>query len=576
MSLELENKLQEGLAYCNERAWAAAAAAFEAALLLDSQCMMAWNNLGNVRDELGDALGAMTAYQAALHIHPDYISAKTNLGIVAHKRGTAVYELGDLAEALRCFEIASHTAASTGQGNAAGNADYDHSYLQLLLETCAHDSVNGQVALMQARFEAQQNYRLHPYPLLAAVDAPLWHLHAAKRYADVLRAEASADVVLPTSLQAASNLKTTPNARIRIAYLSSDWHQHPVPEQLLPSIEWHDKSKFEVVGIATDVVPDTTPWRRRIESAFDHFYALGDLSDSAIADQLRSMNVDIAIDLSLYMQNGRPLILASRPCRLQVAFLGYAGTSGAPWIDYLITDEVVSPSTHEAFYSERLIRLAGGSFMPDHNQRPRAVAQPDKVQSRRMQGLPAEGFVFCAFSNPYKITPSLLTLWFELLHQVPSSVLWLQANNELTQCHISQAAAQAGLAPSRLVFAKRVGSFAEHVQRYTLADLFLDTYPYNAHVTAADALWAGLPVLTLQGESFASRVASSILTAVGVPELMTTSYTDYQKLAYNLATQPTYLRAVTQRIANGKEQSDYFNPERYVRRLEAALLAMAT
>jgi protein O-GlcNAc transferase len=349
-----------------------------------------------------------------------------------------------------------------------------------------------------------------------------------------------------------------------------------VPQQLLACIEVHDRSRFEVIGVATDQQADTSPWRQRIERAFDRFYAIGHLSDAALADELRALDIDIAVDLSLYMENGRPLILASRPCRVQVAFLGYAGTSGAPWIDYAVADDVTVPPTHEPFYAERLIRLSGTSFMPDHNQRPPVTPPADKAQSRQAQGLPAQAFVFCAFSNPYKITPAMLQLWFGLLHQIPHSVLWLQANNDLAQHNISHAAAQSGLAPERLVFARRVTSFEEHLQRYTLADLFLDSYPYNAHVTAADALWAGLPVLTLQGESFASRVASSILTALGLTDLITKDEHRYQQFALALATQPTRVDEIKRRISVSKVAGGYYDHFLYRHWLATAFNQIST
>ena len=564
----IEQGLQQGLAFCAEKRWLEAAACFEAVLQQEPTHKIAWNNLGNVRDELGDALGAYQAFEAALAIDPDYASPKKNLAIVAYKQGGILYAAGQLQEALAAFQ----TAATQGLAPLA-LADYDHSYLQLLLETCEHQHVATHVATMLARTYADESYQPHPYPLLAAVDEPAWHRLAVKRHVTRLCNEVGVRVTRPASTFPSRPNESTPR-RIRIAYLSCDWHQHPVPQQLIASIEAHDRSKFEVIGIATDGDADTTPWRARIECAFDQFCMLGHSSDNQIAEQLRSMDIDIAIDLSLYMQSGRPLILASRPCRVQVAFLGYAGTSSAPWMDYLIADEVVIPPSHESLYSEKIIRLSG-SFMPDNNQRPPRLEDKNRAASRIQQGLPEDGFVFCAFSNPYKITPEMLSCWFRLLRAVSGSVLWLQANNEVTQQHIEAAAAAAGLAPQRLVFAKRVDSFDEHLQRYPLADLFLDSFPYNAHVTAADSLWMGLPVLTLQGTSFASRVASSILTALDLPELVTTNIAAYEALAIELATQPARLPALRQKLESSKAQGRYFNQIKYVRALEDALTAIA-
>ncbi|MDI9334060.1 MAG: hypothetical protein QM533_06755 [Cytophagales bacterium] len=559
MSFELENNLddliQQGLAHCAVKNWADAKLCFESVVAADPLHKVAWNNLGNVLDDWGDDAGALAAYRQALNIDPDYANAKKNFALVAHKQGVAAYAKADLGAALALFELAAQ--------QAQGNADYDHSYLQLLLETCSHSTLAAHIQAMHEQTDANDAYTPHPYPLLAAKDDPVWHLLAAKRYVARLASE------LPIADKPTQMIDATRRGRIRIAYLSSDWHQNPVPQQLLPSIEAHDRTAFEVIGVATDGMQDGSLWRKRIEQAFDKFHALGHLTDAQIAEQLRAMNIDIAIDLSLYMEGGRPMILASRPCCVQVAFLGYAGSSGAPWIDYLIADEVTIPASHAHFYSEKIIKLPR-SFMPDSNERPVVQPPANRAAALIQHGLPAKGFIFCAFNNPYKIAPKMLACWFRLLHAVPNSVLWFQANNRWTEANLQAAAKAAGLDAERVVFAKRVASFAEHLQRYALADLFLDTFPYNAHVTAADALWAGLPVLTLQGQSFASRVASSILTALDLPELITTDITSYEARALELVRQSKKRIAIRLKLANSKAKKVYFDQLQYVRSLEAA------
>jgi len=559
--------IDQGLAFCGEKRWSEAAACFEALVEQEPENKVAWNNLGNVRDELGDVAGAYQAFQAALTIDPDYLSPKKNLALVAYRQGSAQYATSQLHEALAAFQ----TAATLG----LSQANYDHSYLQLLLETCEHRHVAAHVVTMMNRMNEDESYLPHPYPLLAAIDDPFAHRLAAKRHLARLCNEAGVRIIRSIKTALAHPDGQSKYKRIRVAYISCDWHQHPVPQQLLPSIEVHDRSAFEVIGIATDDRSDITPWRQRIERAFDRFYAFGHLNDNQIAEQLRRMHIDIAIDLSVYMEGGRPLILATRPCPVQVAFLGYAGTSSAPWLDYLIADEVTVPSSHTQFYSERILRLPH-TFMPDNNQRPVIKEPRDKAAQRAQQGLPAEGFVFCGFNNPYKITPEMLACWFRLLHVVPSSVLWLQANNDVTQKHIEAAGAAAGLTPQRLVFAKRVDSFDEHLQRYPLADLFLDSFPYNAHVTAADALWADLPVLTLQGASFASRVASSILSALGLQALITTDLAKYEARALELANQPMQLKNLRHQLKQSKAVGAYFNQTRYARLLEQTWMRIAT
>jgi protein O-GlcNAc transferase len=556
--------MEQGLALCAEKRWTDAGVCFEALVRQEPSNPTAWNNLGNVRDELGNHMDAIAAYQCALSLNSNYQSPKTNLAIVAHQYGTVVYAEGKLDKALQLFGMA------VAQGSKAFN--YDHSYLQLLLETCTHKGVSEHVRSMHEQTHANEKYQPHPYPFLAAKDDPEWHLLAAKRHVERLHTDSG--IVITKPVPKPLPFKPAKTERIRIAYLSSDWHINPVPQQLLPAIEAHDRAAFEVIGIATDTVQDGTPWRKRIEAAFERFYALGHLTDAEIAEQLHAMDIDIAIDLSLYMLGGRPMILQSRPCRVQIAFLGYAGTSGAPWIDYSIADEVTVPTSHECFYSEKIIRVPG-SFMPDNNERPIVRVHENQPAALIQYGLPEHGFVFCAFNNPYKITPEILACWFRILHAVPKSVLWLQANNSVTQANLQTAAKAAGLDTERLVFAKRVDSFAEHLQRYALADLFLDTFPYNAHVTAADALWAGLPVLTLQGQSFASRVASSILTALGLQELITTDMASYEARALELATDAVQLKALRDKLASNKADVAYFNQAHYARGLEASFKGLA-
>jgi protein O-GlcNAc transferase len=348
VSLELESnadeRLQAGLAHCTVQRWFDAKVCFEAALALEPHHKIAWNNLGNVLDELGERDAAIAAYSQALALDSNYANAKKNLAITAYQYGTAVYEQGKLDKALWFFGLA------VAHGGKAFN--YDHSYLQLLLETCTHRGVAQHVSAMREQTYADPAYHPHPYPLLAASDDPSWHLLAAKRHVERLHLDAGiANVALEHHfLPKKSDATYGVQRRIRIAYLSSDWHQNPVPQQLLAALEAHDRTVFEVIGIATDTVLDESPWRKRIEAAFERFDTLGHLPDAEIADKLREMDIDIAIDLSLYMLGGRPMILQSRPARVQVAMLGYAGTSGAPWIDYSIADAVTVPPHLESCF----------------------------------------------------------------------------------------------------------------------------------------------------------------------------------------------------------------------------------
>jgi predicted O-linked N-acetylglucosamine transferase (SPINDLY family) len=308
---------------------------------------------------------------------------------------------------------------------------------------------------------------------------------------------------------------------------------------------------------------------RRLRGAFEHFIDARELSDQAIAEALRAREIDVLIDLMGYTQDARPEVLARRPAPLQVGFLGYAGTSGASYIDYLVADREVIPPDQAAHYSERLVYLPE-CFQPNDAAR-RASA---RVPSRAELGLPQAGFVFCCFNDSYKITPSLFACWMRLLAEVPDSVLWLRETSPAAKRNMSKTARLHGVDPERLRFAPRTPELEDHLARLRAADLFLDTFPYNAHATASDALWAGLPVLTLRGKSFVARVGSSLLKAVGLPELIADSLPAYSARALELAVDRARLGALRERLELARATSPLFDGRRFCRHFEAALLEM--
>jgi predicted O-linked N-acetylglucosamine transferase (SPINDLY family) len=283
---------------------------------------------------------------------------------------------------------------------------------------------------------------------------------------------------------------------------------------------------------------------------------------------LRDMEIDLAIDLKGHTTGARPGILSYRPAPIQVSYLGFPGTTGAPFIDYLLADRFVVPEEHQRFYSESIV------YLPDSyqvNDARRKIA--NLTITRAVAGLPPTGFVFCCFNNSFKITPTVFQIWMRLLQAVPGSVLWLLDDNAAATGSLQDSARAAGVDPSRLVFASRV-AHSEHLARQRLADLFLDTLPYNAHTTASDALWAGLPVLTCAGTAFAGRVAGSLLRAVGLPELVTDALPAYEQLALSLAREPHLLAELRARLANNRTKAALFDTDRFRRHIEAAYLAM--
>ncbi len=354
--------------------------------------------------------------------------------------------------------------------------------------------------------------------------------------------------------------------RIRLAYVSADFREHAVAFQLAPLIERHDRGRFQVIGISIGLTDDSAI-KARLAAGFDRFHDFAALNSDEIARRLREMEIDIAIDLGGHTALARPRIFAHRPAPVQVTWLGYAGTTAADFIDYMITDVVVAPFTHQPFFSEQLVHLPG-TFFPA--ERPVLGRAPSRAEA----GLPEDGFVFCAFSNPWKITRPVFAVWMRLLNQVPGSVLWLKQTAPDARANLERAAAAAGVDPARLVYADNA-PLDVHLARHALADLFLDTLPYNAHATAADALGAGLPLLTCKGEAFAARVAASLVDAAGLPELVTESLDDYERLALELAQDPARLKALRDRLARNLATAPLFDSDRFRRNIEAAYLIMA-
>jgi len=308
--------------------------------------------------------------------------------------------------------------------------------------------------------------------------------------------------------------------------------------------------------------------RARLRHAFDRFDDVRAASDAEVAQTLRERGIDIAVDLKGYTADCRTGILAQRAAPVQASFLGYPGTMGAGFVDYLVADAHVVPAGREACYAEKIVRLPG-SYQVNDATRPIA----ERVPTRAEAGLPDEGFVFCSFNNGWKITPAFFAIWMRLLEAVPGSALWLLADNDDAVANLRREAQRHGVAPARLAFAPRIAA-AEHLARHRLADLFLDTLPCNAHTTASDALWAGLPVLTCGGDAFAARVAGSLLHAAGLPELVTTSVADYESLALALAREPARLQALRDRLAANRRSCALFDTARFCRHLEAAYVGM--
>ena len=400
----------------------------------------------------------------------------------------------------------------------------------------------------------------------AAVSPLTWQAQSGDAASNRLCSSLAARRYLPAPAPLPAKKALSPG-RIRIAYLSADYVQHAVMRVLAEVFELHDRSRFEIYAYAYGE-RQSGGMNERLRHAFEHYVDASAMSDEQAARHIHAQGIDIAVDLMGYTRGERLGILARRPAPIAVNYIGYPGTLCLPFIDYIVGDATLMPPELATHYSEAIVRLPH-CYLPTDRQRPIALPPP-----RQAEGLPPDAFVFCAFSGNYKISPDIFAIWLRLLAAVPGSVLWLVKGSEDASANLRAQAQQAGIDPARLVFAERT-RFDQYLARYTLADLFLDTLPYNALATASDALWAGLPVLTCTGQTYVGRGAASIVRAAGLPELATSTLAEYEALALRLATRPAELAALRLRLQQNRAACPLHDTPAYTRHLEAAYTRMA-
>lgn len=391
-----------------------------------------------------------------------------------------------------------------------------------------------------------------PLAMLAASDDPALQLAAAQQFV-----EHKYPVTSTESLAQKGGYK---HDKIRIGYLSSDFCLHAVSLLMVELLELHNHDQFEVYGFCWSRVDDTSI-QRRVQKSMDQYIKIGEMTDKEAADCIRSHEIDIMIDLQGLTSGARPLILSYRPATLQMTYLGFPGTTGLPWIDYVIADKYLIPDELVPYHTEKPL------YMPNCFQSSDSKREVGPVPTRADNGLPEKAFVFCSFNNNYKFTPEVFAVWMRILKLVPGSVFWLLADNEWAKENLIKTAKKLGIKKDRLIFAPRV-SPADYLARYQLADLFLDTFPFNGGTTANDALFMGLPLLTLSGRTFASRMAGSLLTNLGLPELIATNLKEYQEKAVQLAKKTVELNGLKMRLAENKKKGPMFKTAQLVNEME--------
>ena len=555
-----------------------AEACYRRALELQPQHVEALNNLGNVLFEASRFADAAAAYSQALALRPDTAESLTNLG-------NALRRLGRSDESYACYQRALAAKPDLAEAHAnfaellrdlrniSAAAMHFQQAVSLRSDACLMlDAANAQMSIADwkaaepnrrntleaVRDGLREDDRPHPFLFLALDGAtPQDQLNCARQYA------AQYERRQPVR----SGRKDIERSDVlRIGYLSDDFHAHAIAYLIAEVIERHDRRRFEVVAYDHSP-PSESPYRKRLEKTFDSVVRIEALSDREVAQRMVEDGVDIAVDLKGWTFNTRSQILAHRPAPVQVQWLGYPGTLGAAWIDYIIADPYLVGHGEEMAYSEKIVRL------PDTYQSNDRRKEIGLTPTRREAGLPESGFVYCCFNQTYKITPVVFEAWMRLLKSSPDSVLWLLDDNAAVPTVLREHAAARGVDPTRLVFAPKC-PLPEHLGRMRLADLALDCHPYTSHTTGSDALWAGVPVLALSGETFASRVSGSLLRAAGLQELITHSLADYEAMGERLAHEPPLLSSLRARLAENRMTAPLFDSARFTRHLEAAYNAM--
>jgi len=549
---------------------AAAAAEYEAVLAKRPDHPLTLNNLGVIRQDEGRRAEAADLFRRALAAQPGYCDAHANLGSVLMDMGDA--EGARAAYTRVLAQDPAHVAALYGMAVVKDETDRYDAALEALDQALAVQPDHPRAAAVKRHIEAvichwperapgsdeaiaAQSPTVEPFGMLWWKDDPAWHRALAARHAETVYGH-----ILPQHPLVPAC--PTADGRIRVGYFSADFLDHATMRLALGLFRDHDRARFALTvydyGLQSD--PAVLAFLAATGAVVRPVAAASDAEVAALA---RADGLDIAVDLKGYTHQSRFGLFAHGLAPVQIAYLGYPGTVGAPFMDYMIADEVVIPQGHEPYFSEKIIRLPG-SYQVNDDQREIAPIAPSRAEC----GLPDRGFVFCSFNANYKITPSEFDIWMRLLHAVEGSVLWLLASNRWAMENLQREAAARGIDPARLVFALRAPN-AVHLARHCHADLFLDTFVCNAHTTASDALWAGLPVLTLIGKSFGARVAASLLHAVGLPQLVVETPAAYEAAALALARDRAKLAALRAELVANRASAPLFDTARTVRAIEA-------
>ncbi|MFZ4500709.1 MAG: tetratricopeptide repeat protein [Burkholderiaceae bacterium] len=518
---------------------------YDHAISLKPDYAEAWSNKGVVLYELRRFEEALAHYDHAISLKPDYAEAWSNKGLV-------LYEHNRVVEALAHYDRALTL-----------KPDLDFvfgTYLLTKMMLCDWNDFQVDIQKIRSLIINQKKVST-PFPLLVLLDQPELHKQASKHYA---QSKFSGGPSVP---QKKDKPTICLGKKIRIAYFSSDFREHAVAYLIAGLLESHDRNRFEIYGCSLSAIAQDKMQQRIINSC-DRFFDFHDRSDKEVHEILSDLKIDIGIDLGGYTKYSRTQLFAQRSMPIQINYLGYVGTMGSNYYDYIIADRIVVPEKHKTYFTEKIIYLPNSFQVNDSKKH-----ISERVFTREELGLPVSGFIFCCFNNNYKILPRTFSAWMRIMKAVDRSTLWLLEDGPQVVENLRKEAECRGIDADRLVFAKRLPR-ADYLARYRVADLFLDTLPYNAGTTASDALWCGLPVLTCVGISFASRMAASLLANVGLPELITHTYEEYESMAIQLAFDPKRLAQIKTKLADNKITQPLFDTSLFAKDIELAYRAV--
>jgi predicted O-linked N-acetylglucosamine transferase (SPINDLY family) len=531
-----------GLALNELKRYEEALASYDKAIAIKPDFAEAYSNRGIALKELKRYEEALASYDKAIAIKPDYADAYSN-------RGITLNELKRYEEALASYDKA-----------IAIKPDYEYllgNQLHTKMEIC--DWQNFETDVQSLSLKINEGKKSSPsFPVLALIDSPSIQRKSSEIWINDKHSFNPSLGLIPQYER---------KNKIRIGYYSADFHNHATAYLMAELFERHNKNNFELFGFSFGPITKDE-MQQRLSKAFDHFIDVRLKSDKDIALMSREMGIDIAVDLKGFTKDQRVGIFSYRAAPIQINYIGYPGTMATGYIDYIIADPTLITIDSQQHYLEKVVYLP---YSYQVNDRQRVIA--DQIFTKEELGLPNDGFVFCCFNNNYKITPDTFNGWMRILKAVEGSALWLLEDNATAGINLRKEAQNRGIDPNRLVFAKRM-KLPEHLARHRVADLFIDTLPCNAHTTASDALWSGLPVLTCMGESFASRVAASVLNAIELPELITTTQEQYEAKAIELATNPAKLRAIKDKLERNRLTTALFDTPRFTKHIEAAYTQM--